>query len=471
MKKRLIGALSIGILLGLSIPFLAHYRQFYYLLLLGAVAIIILIFKRGKITIYDWLVLLLFAIPFHALRLGGQIQFVRLTELAFLPLFFWWLAERSLKLKEPLKIRKEFIMLLGFLVINILAASKSMYPLISIKRIFIVGYLILFCYLISNIIRTPERFIFIMKAMIAISALSGVLAMLQAVVPQFHVVPSPVLVSFGKISLYRATAGWVDPNYYALYLVMNTALTLSFLFSGQFKKRRFLNICLLLQLGGVIATFSRMGHICLIVVLLYLLVAYGRRKTAFFTLLIVLITLTGAVYSMEYIYTSHPGAQAYLFRVQRLETLQDYPRLILAQRWDAFRANWSMFLDNPWLGVGPFMAEYNYSKYMPADAFDPGRENLASHNQYLQLLSEKGVFGFVFFMGFILLIWRRLTRYIKQHKGDQEAMLLIGLKGSLIAYLVASLVGETTHEVQFWLTMGLSLALFTMLEKHDYSVK
>ncbi len=64
-----------------------------------------------------------------------------------------------------------------------------------------------------------------------------------------------------------------------------------------------------------------------------------------------------------------------------------------------------------------------------------------------------------------------MTYYIKQWQGTQEGIMLIGLKASLIAYLVASLVGETTHEMQFWLTMGLSLALFTMLEKGNYNVR
>lgn len=468
MKRGLIIALGICALAGILIPFVAHSRQFYYLLLLAVAVAIILIAKGGKITIYDCLVLVIFSIPFHGLRIGGTVQFVRLSELAFLPLFFWWLAERALGRREPLKIRKEFLMAFGFLVINILATTKSMYPAISIKRIFIITYLIIFCHLVSNILRSRERFFFIMKAMIVVSALSGILAMLQAVMPRFHILLTPPLVSLGKITLYRAKAGWFDPNYYALYMAMNIALTLSFLFSRQFKQKKLLRICLPLQLGGLLATFSRMGHICFLVVFLFLLAAYGRRKLALSLLLIILLLLAAITYSTEYIYEYRPGTQAYFFRVPKLTTLQDYPRLILVHRWDAFRANWRMFLDNPWLGVGPFMAMYNYSKYMPADAFDPGRVTLATHNQYLQLLSEKGVFGFVFFMGFILLIWRKLGRYIKQWAGTPEGMMLLGLKGALIAYLVASLVGETTHELQFWLTMGLSLGLFSMLERPGY---
>jgi len=163
MKKGLFISLIICLALGLLIPFLSSYRQFYYLSLLGAVAVIIFIFKKGNITIYDWLVLLIFTIPFHTLRIGGATHFIRLSEIAFLPLFLWWVIERFLRPKGPLKMRKEFIMMIGFLAINILSTTKSMYPLISIKRVIIITYLILFCYLVSDIIRSPKRLLFVIK--------------------------------------------------------------------------------------------------------------------------------------------------------------------------------------------------------------------------------------------------------------------------------------------------------------------
>ncbi len=464
VKKQFLISLSVCLLMAIAIVLFSNYRQFYYLLFLGAVSVGIVIFKKGKITIYDWFALVIFTIPFHSLRIGGETHFIRLSEIAFIPFFLWWIAQKSLKENKQLKIRKEFIAILGFLLINILSTSKSMYPLMSIKRVLIISYLILFCYIISDMIRNKERFSFVIKVMIIVASASSILAILQVFVPALHLFKKHYLVSLGGITLYRASAGWHDPNYYALYLTMNIALILSYLFSNKSGGRRMLKICFLLQCGGLLATFSRMGHICFFVVFLYLLCAYGKGKAAFIILLIIVIAAVGMVLFVDYIYDKHPVLKAYLFRFPDLNMLRKYPHLILVHRWDAFRANWKMFLDNPFLGVGPYMSVYNYDKYKMPDALTYSRQYLATHNQYLQLLSEKGIFGFISFMAFILLIWRKLTFYIKRNKHTKEGAILIGFKAGLISYLVASLVGNTTHELQFWLTAGLCLALFSMFE-------
>jgi len=467
MKTRLFIIILVSILIGILIACLAYYRQFYYVLFLLIAAMLTFALKRGKVTVYDWLFLFILTMPVHSLRLGGQVHFVRLTEIIFMPLFLFWLIDRSWYRRRALKMHKEFFMILGFWIINILAISKSMYPVISIMRVLIISYLIIFCYLVSDILRTRQRIMFITQAMIVISALSAILAILQVFIPELHIFPKHSLVSLGRITLYRAGAGWEDPNYYALYLVMNAALTLSYLFSRQLKTKGFFRVCLLLQCAGIVATFSRMGFICLFFVFVYSLFAYRKLKIAICILLIAIVVIAGLVGSIEYIYDHSPFVQAYVFRHPDLEMLQRYPQLILVYRWDAFCANWRMFIDNPFLGVGPFMAMYNYSKYVPADALWSNKEIFDTHNQYLQLLSEKGIFGFIFFMGFIILIWQRLTRLIVRYQDDQIHCVLIGLKGSMFAYLVASLVTQTTHEIQFWLSAGLCLALFSILEKKE----
>lgn len=464
MSKKLTAALLLCALFAGLLAVFSSYRQLYYFLFVVVAGAVIFIVKQGEITVYDWLVLFICTIPFHALRIGGQTHFVRLSEIAFIPFVLWYLAGR-IKRPTPFKIRREFFWIIAFLVINILSISKSLHPLVSAKRVLIIGYLILFAYLVSDTIKTTERELSIIKAMIAVSALSATLAVLQTFIPQLHVVPIKELVAVGKVTLYRASAGWIDPNYYALYLAMNAALSLSFILSPRIKTTPFLRICLLLQLAGLVATFSRMGAICLAGAFIYLLFSYGRKKAALAIIILILLSLIAVVVSVEQIYEEHPVVQAYIFRQPDLEALQEYPRLILVHRWDAFRANWRMFLDNPLLGVGPFMAMDNYAQYKPEDALWYTRQMLDSHNQYLQLLAEKGIFGLLFFMGFIVLIWRRLSRCVKQPAATETGAILLGLKAGLVAYLIACLAAQATHELQFWLTLGLALALLNILER------
>ena len=69
------------------------------------------------------------------------------------------------------------------------------------------------------------------------------------------------------------------------------------------------------------------------------------------------------------------------------------PLLIAGYRRDAWIANIGMFLDYPLLGVGPFMSTLMYSEYRPDDQIYPLKGGLAVHNEYLSLLSERGLIG------------------------------------------------------------------------------
>jgi tryptophanase len=80
-------------------------------------------------------------------------------------------------------------------------------------------------------------------------------------------------------------------------------------------------------------------------------------------------------------------------------------------------------------------------------------------------LAEKGIFGLLTFLGFIFMVWKKINYYLGKAGKDLKALAL-GLKGALLAYLIACFVAQATYEVQFWLTIGLSLALINILERY-----
>jgi hypothetical protein len=71
-------------------------------------------------------------------------------------------------------------------------------------------------------------------------------------------------------------------------------------------------------------------------------------------------------------------------------------------------------------------------------------------------------------MGFILLILKHINRTIKDYPESSEKTYLIGLKAGIFVYLIASLTLESTYELQFWLTIGIILAIFNILKKENY---
>lgn len=456
--------LALALIVGLLIPIFAQSREFYYLCALAVFSIAFLAFKRSPLTIIDILIMFTITIPLHTFRFGSEEQFIRLSEIAFIPLFLWWAAQRFLnKSQEPLTIRKEFLLLWAYLFINMASTTNSMYPEISVKRILILAYLFLFTYIVSDIVNSKEKINIVIKTMIVISGLSAVIAAAQTVFPQLIIFNRVPIGRIFGITFYRAGVGWHDPNYYALYSAMNAAITLSYILSSN-RKHSFLKVCFLLQVVGILTTFSRTVFISLIIVTVYLLNYFKKRKLAIVASVLILATAAAIATSTFIIYKKYPFLASVVYRVADKDKLTQQPALVMGHRYAAFKANWAMFLDHPILGVGPFMAMYNFYKYRPSGYRYP-MPWLASHNQYLQLLAEKGIFGFLTFLGFIFLMLANINKFLKANQNPEYRGYLVGFKSAIFVYLITALALETSYELQFWLTIGLSLALFKIIKK------
>lgn len=461
MKKLLITA---ALIIGALIPFLTGLREFYYLSVFLVFVFLIVTFRKRSLTLTDLIILFMVTIPLHTFRFGTQGRFIRLSEIAFVPVFICWVIVRLMnKAKEPLILKKELILLFVYLVINIISTQNSMYPAISWEKIFILGYLFLFTYIVSDVLNKADKIDTIVRTTIIISSASAVIAALQCVIPHFLIFGKVPIGKLFGITFYRAGVGWHDPNYYALYLGMNAAITLACILS--FKKSAFLKICFAFQLIGIAATFSRTVGGSIILVSLYLLNYFQRKKILFVLSMAIILTAVIIATSMVTLYKKHAFLAAVVYRVADKEKIMKEPTLIMGHRAAAFIANWQMFLDHPILGVGPFMAMYNFAKYRPPGFESPARSWFASHNQYLQLLAEKGILGFLVFMGFILLILKHINRIIKGFRDNVLKTYLIGVKSAILVYLIASLALETSYELQFWLTIGIALALFNLIER------
>ncbi len=454
-----------AVVAGIAITFFSQVREFYYLAVLCLIAGVFFSFKKKGVGLTDLLILFITTIPFHTFRFGSQEQFIRLSEIAFIPLVAWWLITRFLN-KPQLSIKTNHVMffMLAYLIINILSAKNSMLPLISAKRIIILSYLFLFTIIVFDIINDKDKAKKIFTAMTLISGISAIIAVFQSIIPQLLFFSRVPIGSIFGITFYRAGVGWHDPNYYALYLGLNAAMTFCYILTNLNKKQLLFKACFILQLMGIMATFSRTVMGSLILVCLYLLFYYGKRKSALLILTFILLGFVIITTAMPVIYKKYPLMASIIYRIPDKERLKDEPVLIMGHRYAAFKANWAMFLDHPILGVGPFMAMYNYNKYQPI-GYKYEITQLASHNQYLQLLSEKGIFGFIIFLALILLILKKLSAALKHPLDADKKTYLMALKSAIFVYLISSFSLETSYELQFWLTIGLSMAILRLIEK------
>lgn len=92
--------------------------------------------------------------------------------------------------------------------------------------------------------------------------------------------------------------------------------------------------------------------------------------------------------------------------------------------------------DHLWSGVGLWNFQTVYAQYQEPDT-PPVKE---AHNDYLQILGETGIFGFILFTSFwgYFLLWG--ARRIIEEKNTGERWALIGLYTGILAFLLHSVV-------------------------------
>ncbi len=127
-----------------------------------------------------------------------------------------------------------------------------------------------------------------------------------------------------------------------------------------------------------------------------------------------------------------------------------------------WKANWQMFLDHPFLGVG-----YNHNvqllpEYYGMIGAPAGLLESHAHNQYLQILTGTGVIGFLFYASFWILL---LVRIIKRYRvGGQYAGWALGVIGALVVFLLGGAFESNFEHAKIRSVMALVLGLVLWLD-------
>ena len=457
----------ICLLAGGGLPYLFAAYSNKLVVLIGFMSLFtaFLVVKKGKIEVYDWLILLFISIPFHDYRIMFGSFFVRMTEVFFVPFMIWAFVQIYMDKKNSGYVKgiyKEYIVLIFFCLFTFMSAILAENIFIPVYRTSVLIYLIMLSVLIPQVIKDREKLYFIIKSIIIVSVLASVFAVFQTFFPVLHPIRPIPLTNIGSLTIFRSGVGWRNPNYFAFYVSLIIPLTFIMKISGYFPEKRFINRCFALQILGVMSSYSRLAVISISLTFLCFLWVRGKKIIAA-TIFIVLIFLAVAAFlNMEYIYKHNPYLAASVFRIARFEAVRENPLLIAGWRRDAWIANIRMFMDRPLLGVGPFMSTALYAKYKPDDQSYPWDEGLAVHNEFLSLLSERGIIGIGLFMLFMFFILKRAFDFYTRNKDSADGMLMLGLWATVVNFFWFSFGAATIYSVQFWINIGLIFTVYNL---------
>lgn len=235
--------------------------------------------------------------------------------------------------------------------------------------------------------------------------------------------------------VYPISSSFTHYNNFGGYLVVVLSLMVALLLrdSSFGLKDSCLLILSMFSTVAIILTFSRGSWIAMVISFIFVSIFARknfRRLIPVFLVIIVMFLFPAFQERLFLIFKASGDKNRFLYWHAALKMIQEHP-----------------FLG---MGVGTFMT--NFSKYLP---------NLYpayAHNCFLQVWAETGVFSFVSFMAFVILLVRL---GIKKFLVSKD-FLLLGLLSGAVGFLVHSFFDTNLYSLQlavlFWVWVGLILA-------------
>lgn len=142
-------------------------------------------------------------------------------------------------------------------------------------------------------------------------------------------------------------------------------------------------------------------------------------------------------------------------------------------RYHTWIAHFKIFKDNPIRGAGYGINERIHKKYISKKAPKRCQRFFHAHNMYLNVLSGAGIFGFIAFMMFWILVLKTSIEayiYSKRNNDKFDIALSSGLFGALIAFLTAGLTECIfTHLMIIHTGMFMIALIVRIRQKNKYS--
>src|SRR5690606_36736284 len=145
---------------------------------------------------------------------------------------------------------------------------------------------------------------------------------------------------------------------------------------------------------------------------------------------------------------------------ERVSSISDTQSDSVRQRFNLWRAHWMMFEDRPLLGIGAGLSKKTIPTYNERIDDEPHLKLTANaHNNFLQVLSNTGIVGFILWLVAMLhLSFVALKNYWGTADSFARALHL-GALGAMICIQVGGLTQSTFDETEVRLTLLLFFAM------------
>jgi len=267
--------------------------------------------------------------------------------------------------------------------------------------------------------------------------------------------------------LHSANIGFsIEPLAFANQILLTLPLVMAMVLirDDQIFPTRWMSLCFLVQLIALITTLSVGGLASFVVSTLFLLFLlrhlFSLKRNIVFILVFMLVILSAAQ-----MLKNSPRRNFFNYAMTKINYIIINPHKIRTERADNNMILINMFKENPLTGTGFGSYAYSYKFYEPDNAKGLVLPYAKPNNDWLQILGETGLIGFLLFFTFIASILGRAGRSLKRLSDDRKSI-VIGLMVSNIAIWVQALGGYFIQNAYVWVALALLLVSFK--EKNEY---
>jgi len=259
-----------------------------------------------------------------------------------------------------------------------------------------------------------------------------------------------------QLNLPRLTAAFSHTNMFGIYLGLFLPLSIAVtLYHYQGTQKLFGYCTSILALFCLLFTFSRGAFAGFLVSLVF--IGVMRRDK---------VLLSALIFMMVII----PFVLPHDIREWAKTTPTVWEFFLNTRRIGDWRNALNMIRHHPFLGVGVNTYTLNFEKYKLRDASRFVSDTGWSHNSYLQMAAEIGIFGPLFFFWLMFRLFQSgLTSYKKLDENFLKAATL-GIMGGVIAYLVNGITETALYYSKmvslFWIQVGF-LSAMPKLMRHS----
>jgi O-antigen ligase len=246
---------------------------------------------------------------------------------------------------------------------------------------------------------------------------------------------------------------------YAAYLSIIFGISLSLSFA-QIKSTELKTLAILTTIilfVAIILSFTRAAWLSIMIVLIVFIFFKSKfvLKSKALWVFVVILIVASIFFGSDLILNLQKNAATIVDIEKNVSNLERINRWLAA---------WNMFVDSPIIGLGYGTYPIHYYEYRdPLFATTESSMFAGPHNDYLQFLSETGLFGLISWLFIMSVVLFRAFKVFKTSKDPFISSLALGSAIGLLTYLLHSFFnGFLLYDkvaVPFWLTVGIIMTL------------